>query len=133
MPVSRANDRTLAIQRQGRGTVADSVNAFRLLAAFRIGQLVIRYEETQDEDGPGLDGLQGLTSGARHGSPAGVVRFVRDIAVAHCALQLAQVLPRVVVLQPRVQERLVHGEALALLDLQQVVDEINCWNTYAKN
>lgn len=128
--LSGANDRTLTIHRQGGGAIADSVDAFRLLAAFGIGQLVVGYEEAQDEDGPGLDGVQGLTSGARHGSPAGVVRLVRDVAVAHGALQLAEVLPRVVVLQPRVQEGLVHGEALALLDLQQVVDEINCWNTY---
>ena len=57
--------------------------------------------------------------------PARVVRLVRGVADADLALQLAQVAPRLVVLQPNVRQRLVHRVALALLHLQQVGDQVD--------
>lgn len=57
--------------------------------------------------------------------PARVVAGVREVARADARLERAQVEPRLARLQPRVRHRLVYRETLALLHLQQVVDQVD--------
>ena len=51
-------------------------------------------------------------------------------ALLQPGLEVPQVAPGLVVLQPRVHQRLVHREPLALLHLQQVSDQVDGFTGY---
>lgn len=75
---------------------------------------------------PAPAGQSSLAAGGRRSSLiAVIVARVCQVPAADAGLQRAEVGPGLAGLQPRVRRALVHGEPLALLHLQQVVDQVD--------